>query len=156
MKLITYYIFSILYRYMCLLTVIIYPFTFVRVNNSFIFDKKSHTISMAVKDRTMYPRHYTKNKAAIAEIFKGQFIDALILNPGPKVIINTHKWVINNVISDERIQSKYSVKISLQTRQRPIPIEIMQLLYFEDLFDSKLSHFIFMNRDKYLIELTRR
>lgn len=90
----------------------ILSFTTKRVGKMFVYLPISRTLSMNLKDVHMfkdYDYNNKKDKEIIKKIFKEECIKSLIESNIKKCTFSSHKWMLENVFTNERILEKYDV-----------------------------------------------
>lgn len=88
-----------------------------RLSDVVIYSTITKHLSMNLKNIKEY-EHYNyddcNEKEIIAKDFRDKFIDGIIYAGNKKykkIRLSTHKWVINNVLNDDRIKKYYNIEI---------------------------------------------
>lgn len=132
-----------------------------RVSNSFLYFYPSTNLTMAVKNNKYKQYDYIHEKQIIKELFRKEFIEA-ILNSGGKLKFNSHRWVIDNVVNDNKIASVYDINFKKSKYPGYIITEILMMVslrWILTLSKEDLNSFYkmcFAKREEFLIELIKK
>ncbi len=143
----------ILIIYSAYLTLIFVPLK--RLSNVIIVNLFTGKVGMSVANTKGYWQHsYIKEKDTIARQFQEEFIEGLLAFKSKRTIrFNTHKWLIENVIGDDRITSVFDIEIK-KTKPVSIATEILFLVNPKEV--RKMGDIIKRKRIGYRVKLTRR
>lgn len=110
---------------------LLFAFSFKRTSENFILNKATGTLNMNL----MYPKsyrkyHYINQKEDIANKLKEEFIKGIFIaaENKKKLKMQTHKWMIENVIEDERIKSQFIITVIEKENPVFIMSEILVLV----------------------------
>lgn len=115
----------------CEIIISILVITTIRLSNVMIYSKIIKCMSMNILDLTPYYNlDYINEKSAVSELFKKEFIEA-ILNAKDKKIkkitMTTHKWVYENVCLNMEILKYYNVDCTFN-KNTDISLEMSEFI----------------------------
>lgn len=122
-----------------------------RLSDVIIYSSLTKTLSMNLSKIDMYSEYnydIAEDKDIIANKFKESFINAIIGCKYKKINMNTHKWVIHNVINDDRVKELFDIDIKKKGKTN-ISLEALLLA------NGKTNKTSF-ERDAYRVKLKRR
>lgn len=103
-----------------------------RLSSVLIYSKITKHLSMNLKKINEYKNYNYDNKDEkniIAEDFKNNFIKGILYAGNKrykKIKLSTHKWVVENVINDDKISNLYNIKI-INKNKTSIILEVLLL-----------------------------
>src|SRR5690625_391037 len=146
---------SILAIIFLLLISMVMGLTIFRTSNNLNTNKVTGTINMSVLNLEEYwTINYFKEKDKIANKLKKEFIEGVLeaSNYNNQIKMKTHKWFLENVINDERVQSKYNVEVTDTNKEISLETETLILINPKDLKKhfSELDERLKRKRKEYL------
>lgn len=107
--------------------IVILGITTIRVSDVLVYNKILHIFSMSLIETNMFAKYdYETEKETIANLFKKEFIKGILNIPSNKMKCETHKWLVQNVFSDERIIQNFDIK-DKKKGNNPHTLEVLLL-----------------------------
>ena len=102
------------YLLFLILIALVLSLTTIRLSSVIIYSPLLKVLSMNLVELHMYAKYdYDKDKVSISNEFKESFIEGLVFagkKGYKKIYMTTHRWVLENVLSDERVRKYYNVE----------------------------------------------
>lgn len=139
---------------------LLFSLTITRVSNNFNLNLITGTLNMSLLNTEEYWKFsYIKEKSKISEKLKCDFIKGIIMASSYKknIKMETHKWIVENVIDDRRIKSYFNIKVKGK-KQTKIKSEILMLIKKKELRANSevLKEIINRERKGYAVKLNRK
>lgn len=134
--------------------IVLLSLTTYRLSRIAVYSSTLKFLSMNLDDINMFSEYdydSAEGKQIISDIFKDEFI--LFLENAhkknfKKIKMTTHKWVVNNVVLDDRVTSLYNVEVA-KCGKCYIILEVLLLA-------GKYTPSAYIERDKYKVILTKK
>lgn len=144
-----------------LIVSIIFSTTIKRVSNNFNLNLITGTLNMSLINPKEYQQFsYTEEKDKVSEKLKKDFIEGILKASSYKknIKMNTHKWMVGNVINDKMIKSCFDIKIIENKKPVYLKTEILILINkVEITFKHEIiKEIINRKRKKYIAKLRRK